>query len=186
MDFSLYDYKCRDAAGVYIVYLDGILKYIGQSGNLRARMASHGFCDWDFGGAVRYFKGMPFVQETIYWAECLDGLQRLEIERSLIERYQPELNQKDNPGWTPKPKLPIPERYAVTGRFKAFVKLMGSQAKTAQVLSISASHVSLLVSGKRKVSPDLAEKIELASGGTISKESLVFKERREPQLRSVK
>jgi excinuclease UvrABC nuclease subunit len=178
MDFNLYDYKCRNAAGVYVVYLDGILRYVGQSGNLRQRMASHGFCDWDFMGAVRYFKGMAFIQETIYWTECRDGLQRLELERRLIAEHQPELNQKDNPGWTPKTKHPIPERYVVTGKFKAFVKMMGSQAKAAQVLSISPSHVSLLTSGKRKISPDLAEKIELASGGQITKESLVFKSRR--------
>jgi DNA-binding transcriptional regulator YdaS (Cro superfamily) len=63
-------------------------------------------------------------------------------------------------------------------QFRKFVHDMGGQAKVATLLGMSSGHVSLLYNGKRKVTPKMAARIEIASGGAVTKESLVFGVRR--------
>jgi len=61
--------------------------------------------------------------------------------------------------------------------FRQFVNEAGGQANVAKLLSMSPGHVSLLFHGKRTVTVALAERIEIATQGRISRESLVFPRR---------
>lgn len=58
--------------------------------------------------------------------------------------------------------------------FRKFVNDFGGQAKIAKMLSMSPGHVSLIYNGHRSVTVKLAERIDIATQGKVSKESLVF------------
>lgn len=62
--------------------------------------------------------------------------------------------------------------------FRRFVNDIGGQSKVATLLKMSPGHVSLLYNGKRTVTIGLAERIEIATSGRITKQSLVFPEKR--------
>jgi DNA-binding transcriptional regulator YdaS (Cro superfamily) len=67
---------------------------------------------------------------------------------------------------------------AANSQFRKYVKLAGSQAIAARALNLSSGHVSLLYNGKRPVTVAIAERVEKASRGAISRESLIFPERK--------
>lgn len=58
--------------------------------------------------------------------------------------------------------------------FQRFVKSIGSQSKVARLLIMSPGHVSLIYSGKRRVTLEMAERIEIATKGKFPKEPMVF------------
>lgn len=62
--------------------------------------------------------------------------------------------------------------------------MVGSQADASRLLNISPGHISLLYNGKRPVTIGLASRIELATGGKITRESLVFPQRKATKLAS--
>jgi len=50
----------------------------------------------------------------------------------------------------------------------------GSQARAAEALGCSRSLVNRIVSGRRGVTPDMARRVELLSGGRFAKEAFVW------------
>lgn len=76
--------------GCYVVYIDGVLVYVGQSRNVKGRICSHDF-NYGMGGSVRtpwgyftdvYFK-VRYTEKYGDWAM---------IELRLIKRLQPKFN----------------------------------------------------------------------------------------------
>lgn len=57
-----------------------------------------------------------------------------------------------------------------------FAEMSGSQAKAAELLEISESHMSLLINGKRAVTPALAVRLEVVSGGVFRREAVLWPE----------
>lgn len=58
--------------------------------------------------------------------------------------------------------------------FLAFVEWAGGQNKAATHLGLSESTVSLIATGKRRVSKSVAERADAASLGKFRKEALFF------------
>lgn len=58
--------------------------------------------------------------------------------------------------------------------FRRYVRETGSQSKVAKLLKMSPGHVSLIYNGKRRVTIEMAERIEIATNGRFPKEQMVF------------
>lgn len=90
LGFPIYYHWCKDhrvmspprTIGIYHLFLDGILVYIGFSRNIRNRLKNH-YCD----------KNMPF--DAVLWFTGLDlSLQEwLKFERDAIKYWSPSLNK---------------------------------------------------------------------------------------------
>lgn len=152
-----------DLAAVYLLELDGAIRYVGETGSIEQRMRCHGVLPALLKPLPRKFKGLQYTFCKIYVIPEIDPLQRLKIESSLIRKHNPSHNQRKRP---------------VSQQFKMFIEIVGSQAEAAKLLGISPSQISLLASGKRAIRPALAERIEIATQGRVTKESLVFGGRR--------
>ena len=50
----------------------------------------------------------------------------------------------------------------------------GNQSEAARVLDVSRSIISLICSGSRGISTDLAARMEVASGGAIRKQDVIW------------
>lgn len=162
----------EDFAGLYAIYLDGRLAYIGISFNIRKRFAGHSLRQAD---AEKSFRGAQFRTMTIKVRQEACDLKRTLVESALIARIRPFLNGRDNPNhkrWKYKMSN------GINLQFRRFVNEWGGQAKVAGALGISPGHACLLYNGKRRVTVNLAQKIELVSAGKYSRESLVFPGRR--------
>lgn len=157
-------------ACVYVIRLDGVIAYIGQSANVRQRILGHGLvASLKFG----LWKGALFRAATIAFIAAPCEMKRLRLESLLIRRYRPPLNVSGNPSKSRvKVNLVAEPKNA---NFRRFVIDMGSQANVAALLNMSPGHVSLIYNGKRRVTVDMAERIEIATRGKYPKESLVFK-----------
>ena len=165
--------------GVYAVYLDGVLAYIGSSQNLKVRLKNH-----SFGVATRVgmWRGMAFTDVSIKTRQCDCKLKALALESALIRRLRPRLNVAGNP--TAKRKKVVELKVKLNPNFRSFVDELGGQAQAARLLKLSPGHVSLLYNGKRRVTAAIANQIDIASQGRYSRESLVFNER--PSRKSMK
>lgn len=171
MKWTLAKERLPDSPGLYAIYLDGTLAYIGSSCKLRSRVNCHAL-----GAAAKYglFKGAEFRVATVKFrhGHCMSKI--LEVESALIARLRPALNRRDNPNSKKLEKLPMTN---INPHFRKFVNEFGGQAKVATLLRMSPGHVSLLYNGKRKVTIKMAERIHIATHGKISKEALVFPSR---------
>ncbi len=157
--------------GLYAIYLDGKIAYIGCSTDLRRRVTSHALPS---SVRVGMFKGRAFRSVTVKFREGDCMVKILRVESRLIARLRPALNRRGNPKRRELEKFPMT---AINLPFRKFVKDFGGQAKVATLLRMSPGHVSLLYNGKRKVTVKMAERIHIATQGKISKESLVFPSR---------
>lgn len=160
--------------GLYCVFLDGKLAYIGQANSIRQRIGTHG-CAASI--PFRMFKGRSFRNLSLKYREVSCKKERLDLEFALIQKLRPALNFKSNPENTRGPR-PIMANQKINLNFRKFVNELGSQAKAATLMGLSPGHVSLIYNGKRRVTVDLATRIEIATHGRYSKESLVFPVRR--------
>ena len=169
MNWNPYCHENSDFPGVYAIYLDRRVVYIGTSASIRNRIAEHG-CAASI--PYRMLKGHPFRELNIKTRriDCIS--QRLALESALIRKLRPVMNVRDNP--TAKRVKVRMSKNVVNLNFRKFVNDMGSQANVATLLAMSPGHVSLIYNGKRRVTVDLAERIEIATCGKYSKESLVF------------
>ena len=78
------------AGGLYAIYLDGALSYIGQTGDLRARLRSHALAHSQ---SIGRWQGMKFSCVSV--KICLHTGRfgsRVEREKALICRLDPPLN----------------------------------------------------------------------------------------------
>ena len=57
---------------------------------------------------------------------------------------------------------------------KSYVSTFPRQADAAEALGIAAPYLSQLLSGRRRVSPEMALQLERRSAGKIRKESLIW------------
>ena len=159
--------------GLYAVYLDGALVYIGIATNIAKRFAGHGM---DCANRVGMFRGFVFEEMAIKVRRLDCKVKRLRVESAMIKRLQPPGNIKQNAAF-----MPILRRTNIVShnqQFRRFVRESGSQANAALLLKTSAGYVSLIYAGKRRVSLGMAERVEKASGGKITKLSLIFPHRR--------
>ena len=69
--------------------------------------------------------------------------------------------------------------------FNDFCEWMESQRRAADALGISESTVSRLASGKMRITPEIAERIETVSHGLFRKERVLWPEPAEPDTREV-
>lgn len=148
-----------DQAGVYMIELDGVIRYVGETHSIRERLRDHGMMPSLLKPPQTVFKGLRFAFSNIFFTQILHRLQRLELERRLIVEHNPSLNQRSRP---------------VSAQFKKFIEIVGSQAQAAKLLEISPSQISMMAAGKRKISPAIARRVEIATQGQVTKESLVF------------
>ena len=173
------DRRAADFAGLYAIYLDGRLVYIGTSMNVHLRIRNHAL-----GMAVRcgMFKGIAFGELFVKTRKIDCTVKRLALESALIRRMKPPANRSDN---TASKMIKVSmSQTAVNLNFRKFVNDIGGQANVATLLAMSPGHVSLLYNGKRRVTIDLARRIEIATSGKYTKESLAFPERpRKPKVR---
>lgn len=155
-----------DEAGVYLIELDDVVRYVGSTHSMRQRMGAHNVFRSILNPPPWRFKGLKYTFCNVFLIPELDCLQRIEIERSLIQKHNPSLNVRER-------------RQPVSVQFRKFLEIIGSQAEAAKLLQISPSQVSLMAAGKRPIRPAMAERIEIATQGRVTKESLVFGARRE-------
>jgi hypothetical protein len=152
-----------DLAAVYLLELDGAIRYVGETHSIEKRMNDHHVLPSPLKPLPRRFKGLEYTFCKIYVIPEIDHLQRQKIESSLIQKHNPSHNIRKRP---------------VSQHFKRFIEIVGSQAEAAKLLGVSPSQISLMASGKRTIRPALAERIEIATQGRVTKESLVFGGRR--------
>lgn len=146
-----------------MIELDGVVRYVGQTCSIRKRMGSHGVHVTHFRRPPLRFKGLSYSVCKVHFLPEIDRLQREVIESSLIRKHNPSLNIRSR---------------IVSTHFKKFIEIIGSQAEAAKLLNVSPSQISLMASGKRSIRPAMAERIEIATKGEVTKESLVFGGRR--------
>lgn len=86
---------CNGKAGVYLIYRDGKLRYVGYSGyNLYKTLTRH-FQEWD---SKKNFKtGITYVRDLKWYhfqvRVCICSPARAEkLEKALIVKYQPKDN----------------------------------------------------------------------------------------------
>lgn len=162
--------------GVYAIYLDGSLVYIGYSSRLRRRIVSH-----SLRAALKdgVWRGIPFSSCKVKFKTIDCKTKAQEVECGLIRRLRPRANVKGRPGAQviKVGKLKIKPN----PNFRSFVDEMGGQANVARLLGLSTGHVSLLYNGKRRVTVDVAERVHIASKGKYRREELVFS-RPQPRL----
>lgn len=127
------------------------------------------------------FKGIAFSNISFKYRECACKKERLDLESALIERLRPALNYVSNPS-QPRGPYPLMAKQKINLNFRKFVNELGSQAKAATLMGLSPGHVSLIYNGKRRVTIDLATRIEIATQGRYSKESLVFPAHRKARM----
>ena len=161
-----------DSPGVYAVYLDGRLAYIGSSDNVKRRLKDHSF---GVAARVGVWRGMAFTDLSVKTRQCDCKLQALALESALIRRLRPCLNVAGNP--TAKRTKVGELKVKLNPHFRRFVDELGGQAKAARLLKLSPSHVSLIYNGKRRVTAEIANQIHIASRGRYSREALVFNDR---------
>ena len=179
MNWTLIDRREPDFPGLYAIYLDGKLTYIGTSVHVHFRLRDHGL-----GMAVRcgMYKGIAFGELFVKTRKIDCNTKRLGLESALIRRLRPPANQRENND-TKIIKVSM-NHTAVNLNFRKFVNDTGGQANVATLLAMSPGHVSLIYNGKRRVTIDLARRIEIATCGKYTKESLAFPERpRKPKVR---
>ena len=70
----------QEIAGVYIFFFKNKCIYIGESSNIKKRLASHDYREW---------LNIPGTQ--LFWFKCNN---RRKAEKELINKYQPLLNNK--------------------------------------------------------------------------------------------
>ena len=163
-----------DFSGLYRIALDGRLVYIGQAYRVISRLKSHGILPGGVCDKAGLFKGIAFESLDIKTYEIACKLKRIGVERRLIRKLKPPACISGNPNNKGKAVSIM----AKNAQFRKFVRLVGSQADASRLLNISPGHISLLYNGKRPVTIDLASRIEIATSGKISRESLVFPQRR--------
>lgn len=149
----------EDGAGVYLLELDGVIQYVGQTHSFRTRLGNHAVLPTTLKVPPYKFKGLTYSVCNVYVIREDDYLKRIAIEDSLIKIHRTPLNNRGS---------------LMKAEFQKFIKFAGSQAKAAKMLDLSPTHISLMASGKRKVAPELAERIELVTQGLVRKEALVF------------
>ena len=168
-----------DYPGLYAIYLDGRIAYIGTSVAVLRRVSTHSLqAAKDCG----MWRGASFKSLSVKTRKIACNAKRLALESALIRRIRPRLNLARNPA---RKVIKVSMSYApVNLNFRKFVHHLGGQASVARMLNMSAGHVSLLYNGKRRVTLDPARRIEIATGGRFTKETLAFPERpRLPRLR---
>jgi hypothetical protein len=148
-----------DGAGVYAIELDGAIVYVGATVSIRSRIGAHHVLTCPLNPPPRRFKGVKYTFCNVYFLPENDSLQREATERRLIAELNPSLNIRSRD---------------VSAPFRKFIEIIGSQAEAAKLLQVSPSQISLLASGKRLIRPAMAERIEIATNGVVTKESLVF------------
>lgn len=163
-----------DFSGLYRIALDGKLAYIGQAEMVFKRLSGHGILPGGACDKFGLFKGIPFETLEIKTYEITCKLKRLRVERRLIGILKPPACIAGNPDNAGK----AVSNMATNAHFRKFVRMVGSQADASRLLKISPGHISLMYNGKRPVTIDLASRIEIATNGKISRESLVFPQRR--------
>lgn len=179
MNWKMMNRSAPDFSGLYAIYLDGRLVYIGTSLHVHSRLRGHGL-----GMAVRcgMYRGITFGELFVKTREIDCAVKRLALESALIRRLQPPANRREN--HASKIIKVSMNHTAVNLNFRKFVNDTGGQANVATLLAMSPGHVSLLYNGKRRVTIDLARRIEIATCGKYTKESLAFPERpRKPKVR---
>jgi len=179
MNWKLMDRREPDFPGLYAIYLDGKLTYIGTGANVHSRVRQH--C---LGMAVRcgMYKGISFGEVFVKTRKIDCTVKRMALESALIRRTKPPANHSKNDA---RKAIKVSmSQTAVNLNFRKFVNDTGGQANVATLLAMSPGHVSLLYNGKRRVTIDLARRIEIATCGKYTKESLAFPERpRKPKVR---
>ena len=79
-------------AGLYAVYLDGSLAYIGSSRSLKKRICSHSL---PHASCIGWWKGRRFSSYELHFSAFPDGDERWKgLEVSLIEAFTPPLNAR--------------------------------------------------------------------------------------------
>lgn len=153
------------APGLYCVYLDGALVYVGKSHSLRTRVKQHGLrlaiADGEWKGIA--FKSMRLKVRTVASAESL-----VANERRLIEALQPPLNVTHGPGKRRLVRKPLHAPCAgapndapgdvvrqVDGQGMAIVVSLAAAELTstevAPQMGITESYISRLRKGSRPV-----------------------------------
>lgn len=80
--------------GVYVVYVNGRVWYVGSTANLNRRFEKHEFLGRRSGTKPRYSSG---DKVWIKYKECYRYGSWLMIELRLIKRLRPMFNVRDNP-----------------------------------------------------------------------------------------
>jgi hypothetical protein len=155
-----------DEPGVYLIELDDVIRYVGQTHSMRQRMGSHAVFTSPLNPPPRRYKSLWYTFCNVYFVPEVDQLKRFQLESSLIREHNPSLNIRSR---------------IVSAHFKKFIEIIGSQAEAAKLLNVSPTLISLMASGKRTIRPAMAERIEIATQGKVTKESLVFGGRRADQ-----
>jgi hypothetical protein len=94
--------SCRSIeplAGVYCVFLDDVLHYIGQSDNVRTRIAQHGIAPFGLLSVTRRWRRKRFGRMTI---KVRHGGNHKLREKLLIARLMPAENNHFNPTYAKK------------------------------------------------------------------------------------
>src|SRR5690606_24689897 len=160
MNWTVLPEKVPAIAAVYAVIMDGVVVYIGESSNIRARINDHSFqVSRDEG----WWKGMAFTTLVVKIRPCVCKLLAEALESKLIRRLCPAGNVRGNRNAKP---IKVPRLNTRPNQmFCKFVDAMGGQANVAKLLDLSTSHISLLYNGKRRVTVDIAERIHIATQG---------------------
>jgi hypothetical protein len=155
-------------SGVYQIVLDHEIVYVGQAQDMRKRLAAYAL---PTARRIGLFKGIPFKKLQVIF-HPVEGLEaRLAKEAERIKLFRPRCNiSQMGIGRV----IHYRNQSTMNQQFRKFVNDFGGQSKVAILLDMSPGHVSLLFNGHRKVTPKMASRIEIASGGKYSKESLVF------------
>ena len=94
-------FNIRGVAGVYLIYDNEELVYVGYSGNNLYRTLYHHFTQWNDNKQYRAIYSEKHVVRVVY---CKTAAQAANLEKALIIKFQPRDNEQKYSEYTTEPK----------------------------------------------------------------------------------